>query len=55
MRKVNFAILAGLIAIAVVAVPTLASARKGDANSTYCKSGQYVKNAKACKENGGKR
>jgi hypothetical protein len=55
MRKVNFAVLAGLVAIAVVAVSTVASARRGAGDGTYCKSGQYVKNAKACKENGGTR
>jgi hypothetical protein len=54
MRKLNFA-LAGFVAFAIVAAPTFASASKRDGNGTYCQSGAYVKNPKACKENGGKR
>jgi hypothetical protein len=55
MPKVNiFALVTALVAIALIAVPTLASAqRAGAKEGVYCKSGKHVKNAKSCKENGG--
>ena len=61
LQKFNAAalVLAGLAALALVAVPTVASAFPGDnkrKDAIYqCKSGKRVTNTKKCKENGGKK
>lgn len=51
-------VLTGLAVIALVAIPTAASAAGGmgtTKNNTTCKSGKQVRDAKGCKEYGGKR
>jgi hypothetical protein len=57
MKKFNAAalLLAGLVALALVAAPLAASAKVWDKpNSGICKSGKQIGNIKHCKENGGK-
>jgi hypothetical protein len=50
--------LTGFAALALVAVPTAASAgrrTKDYPNSGYCKSGKHVRNITKCRENGGRK
>ena len=57
MKKCHAAVLliAGFAVLALVAAPTVVSARKKDnANYGFCKSGKKVTDTKKCKENGGK-
>ena len=60
MKKRNAAaILAGVVALVFIATSTSATYAGGNgwgtkrANSSTCKSGKAVNNAKNCKENGG--
>jgi len=60
LRKIS--IVAGVLLFAVTSVPPLAFAggnvggsQNRTAGSYRCKSGHTVRNAKACKENGGSR
>jgi hypothetical protein len=55
-------VLAGSAVLALIVVPVLAasvahgqSRGKDNPNHGYCKSGERVKDMKACKENGGKK
>jgi hypothetical protein len=60
LRKIS--IVAGIVALALTTAPTLTLAggnfggsQNKSAGSYHCKSGHAVRNAHACKENGGTR
>ncbi|HEX2539440.1 MAG TPA: hypothetical protein VHL13_14240 [Pseudolabrys sp.] len=60
LRKIS--IVAGILTLVVTTAPTptfaggnLGGSKNRTAGSYHCKSGHVVRNAKACKENGGTR